>query len=238
MDFGIKRVYIVMLEADFLRLLQILFFFFKMSSASVFSWITDSFWDAATVGMPELVECTSHEPNFKPFLPELEALDEVWNDEVSTIEEKAAPIMSSTLDHFAEEYLEAYYADLEDESHPEDDLPPPPPVMTSLINARKVPVRKLVSVGTQVGENTITEMVELEEARQRARMLHRILDIEEKVYNLEVEFTSQAKSTAERFRQMANTQREKEVECGQLCAKARKISFMSKVPSFSLNEHF
>src|SRR5271156_4789785 len=105
MDFGIKRVYIGMLEADFLRLLQIFIFLFKMSSASVFSWITDSFWDAATVGMPELVECTSHEPNFKPFLPELEALDEVWNDEVSTIEEKAAPIMSSTLDHFAEEYL-------------------------------------------------------------------------------------------------------------------------------------
>ena len=238
MDFGIKRVYIVMLEADFLRLLQIFFFFFKMSSASVFSWITDSFWDAATVGMPELVECTSHEPNFKPFLPELQALDEVWTDEVASIEEKAAPIMSSTLDHFAEEYLEAYYADLDEESHVEDELSQPaPPSPVLLINARKVPVRRLVSVGVQV-EPTIVDMVELEEARQRARLLNRILDMEEKIYNLEVEFTSLSRSTSDRFRQIANAQREREVECGQLCAKARKISFMSKVPEFSINEQF
>ena len=171
-----------------------------MSSTSVLSWVTDSFWAEATIPMPE--ELVENEPNFKPFLPELEALDDVWNDEVVAIEEKAAPIMTSTLDQFAEEYLDAYYADLSEESHPEDDLPAPPVV--PLINPRKIPVRKLVSTGSQVGEPTIVQMVEIEDARQRARMLNRVLDMEEKIYNLEIQFSSLARATNERFKKIAN----------------------------------
>src|SRR5271156_5371905 len=106
-----------------------------MSSTSVLSWVTQSFWDEATMPMfPELAE-NAPDVNFKPFLPELQALDEAWDDELvsaSAVEPNtAAPITSSTLDAFAQEYLEAYFEDLSEESHPEDELPPPvePPVM-------------------------------------------------------------------------------------------------------------
>jgi len=206
-----------------------------MSSTSVLSWVTDSFWAEATIPMvPE--ELVENEPNYKPFLPELQALDDVWNDElVSVVENPVAPTTSSTtMEEFAQDYLEAYFADLEEESHPEDELPPPPAL---LINARKIPVRRLQSVGVQV-EPTIVELVALEEARQRARMLNRVLDMEEKIYNLEIQFSSLARATNERFMKIANAQRERELECGQLCAKARKINFMSKVPEFTTKEHF
>src|SRR3977135_348439 len=173
-------------------------------------------------------------------LPEIQALDDVvvfeqWESELwvaDTVEVKTSswalpsptPDELTCLSEAANEYLEACWADEEDEvAIEETDWAP------TLKRKMSTPTKRLRSRAVEANAWSIDEAVRQEESVDRMRLFARMCNAEARITALEHEIEALTNHT-QIYRQAVEEKRWRSDTCGDVLKRAQKVNFVTALP--------